>query len=277
MVDIPKSEGDAHDTVDGASDRTGVFTSGIVSTKEGRKIALFFTGKKHAGENLTDVLRERAAELDAPIQMCDALSRNLPKELKVILAHCIAHSRRRFVNVVEDFPDECRYVLETLGAVYKNDATAKAQKMSPEERLRFHQKESGPLMAELHAWMREQIDANKVEPNSGLGDAILYALKHWEKLTRFLQVAGAPLDNTIVERSLKKAIIHRRNSLFFKTENGAQVGDTFMSLIHTCELCGADAFDYLTELQRHAKELEANPSEWMPWNYRETLARLAAE
>ena len=80
---------------------------------------------------------------------------------------------------------------------------------------------------------------------------------------------------TSCERALKKAILNRKNALFYKTLNGAGVGDLFMSLIHTCELNGANPFDYLTELQRHAEELTANPSEWMPWNYRETLARLA--
>ena len=129
-----------------SSDRTGIFTSGIVSVKEGRKIALFFTGRKHAGENLADVLRRRASGLEAPIQMCDALSRNLPKELKVIVANCIAHSRRKFVDVVESFPEECRYVLETLAEVYKFDADARKHQMSPEERLSFHQKSSRPLM-----------------------------------------------------------------------------------------------------------------------------------
>ena len=79
----------------------------------------------------------------------------------------------------------------------------------------------------------------------------------------------------MVERALKKAILHRKNSLFYKTENGAEVGDLFMSLIHTCELNGVNSFDYLTELLQHAEELKQNPSEWMPWNYRETLARLA--
>ena len=74
---------------------------------------------------------------------------------------------------------------------------------------------------------------------------------------------------------MKKAILHRKNSLFYKTLNGARVGDLFMSLIHTCELNGANPFDYLTELQRHAEELKQRPSEWMPWNYRETLAQLA--
>jgi hypothetical protein len=89
----------------------------------------------------------------------------------------------------------------------------------------------------------------------------------------FLRKAGAPLDNNLVERSLKRAVLHRKNALFYRTLHGAQVGDLFMSLIHTCQLCGANSFDYLVELQRHAHELTARPAEWMPWNYRETLAR----
>jgi transposase len=99
--------------------------------------------------------------------------------------------------------------------------------------------------------------------------------KHLEKLTLFLRVAGAPIDNNLVERALKKAILHRKTSLFYKTRKGAEMADLFMSLIHTCELNGVNPFDHLTELQRHAEELKRKPSEWMPWNYRETLARLA--
>jgi transposase len=51
---------------------------------------------------------------------------------------------------------------------------------------------------------------------------------------------GAPLDNTICERVLKRAVLHRKNSLFYKTTNGAGVGDFFMSLIQTAELRGDD-------------------------------------
>src|ERR1022692_1517340 len=102
------------------SERTGIFTSGIVSTRAGQKIALFFTGRKHAGENLAAVLAQRAKELSPPIQMCDALSRNLPKNFKAVVANCIAHGRRRFVEVAAKFPEECRYVLETLGKVYQH-------------------------------------------------------------------------------------------------------------------------------------------------------------
>src|SRR5262245_56961193 len=108
-------------------------------------------------------------------------------------------------------------------------------------------------------------------PNSALGGAIGYMLKHWEKLTLFLRQAGAPLDNNLCERALKKAILHRKNALFYKTENGARVGDLFMSLIYTCQLNQANPFDYLTQLQRHTDQLVAGPQFWMPWNYREAL------
>jgi hypothetical protein len=257
--------------------RTGIFTSGIVSIMGLYKIALFFTGPKHAGENIADVLKQRARELPAPIQMCDALSRNSPKlGIKTLLANCLAHGRRRVVEVAENFPEECRHILETLGRVYRNDALAREQELSPEERLRFHQEHSGPVMQELHKWMKAQLAEHKVEPNSGMGKAISYLLNHWSKLTLFLSQPGAPVDNNVVERALKKAILNRRNALFYKTLNGAHTGDLFMSLIHTCELNGANPFHYLTELLRHAEALKQKPTEWMPWNYRDTLMRLTA-
>ena len=234
-----------------------------------------FTGCKHAGENLAEVLKQRPPGLSPPIQMCDALSRNVPKLNATLVANCIAHGRRNFVEVAANFPDECRFVLETLGEVFGYDEQAREQGLSPDERLHFHQEHSGPVMEKLHALVEAQFEERKVEPNSGLGQAISYLLRHWEKLTLFLREAGAPIDNNLVERALKKAILHRKNSLFYKTRNGARMGDLFMSLIHTCELNGVNPFDYLTELQRHAEELKKVPSEWMPWNYRETLARLA--
>ena len=163
-----------------------------------------------------------------------------------------------------------------LSVIYHNDALAHEQNLSPQQRLVFHQAESGPRMEELHVWLVRRIEDRLVEPNSALGMAISYLLRHWEKLTLFLRVAGAPLDNNVCERALKKAIRHRRNSLFYKTCHGAHVGDVFMSLIHTCELCGANPFDYLTELERHAGEAGVNPQNWMPWNYRLTLGSIPA-
>jgi transposase len=251
-------------------ERTGMFTSGIVSTRQGQRVALYFTGRQHAGENFARVLAHRSEGLSPPIQMCDALSRNLPKlpkQLEILVGHCNAHARRHFVEVTPSFPEECRFVLESFGEVYDYDAQTEKLGLQPEERLRFHQQHSLPVMNTLHEWLKAQIAEKKVEPNSGLGSAITYVLRHWDRLTLFLRQAGAPLDSNIVERALKRTILHRKNSLFYRTENGAEVGDLFMSLIHTCELNGVNPFEYLTELQKHAAELARDPAAWMPWNY----------
>lgn len=263
-------------------ERTGVFTSAVVSVvreagPEGtteRRMAVYFSGREHAGENLAKVLKERTAEMGAAIQMSDALSRNVPKlsaGVELLVANCMAHGRRQFVEVAGNFPSQCRNVLETLGGVYVNDAVTRERKMTPVERLEFHRQHSQPLMEALERWMQEQFNERKVEGNSGLGKAITYMQRHWKALTLFLRQPGAPLDNNICERALKLAVLHRKNALFYRTMNGAQVGDLFMSLIHTSQLNGVNSFEYLEELLRHAAQVAANPGEWMPWCYRATL------
>ncbi len=254
-------------------DRTGIFTSGIISVlDEDRKIALFFTGRNHAGENIGSLYKIRDKEKGAPIQMCDALSRNSSSQFKTIMANCLTHGRRNFADVVSNFPDECRYVIETLAEIYKTDAKAKDQQMSIKERLEFHQHHSAPLMGELKIWLNKQIDDKLVEPNSGLGQAITYMIKHWPELTRFLHVPGAPLDNNICEQALKRAILHRKNAMFYKTQHGADIGDIFMSLIHTCNLMKINPFKYLVALQKYSASLFKDPSRWMPWNYENAMA-----
>jgi transposase len=251
--------------------RKGVFTSGIVSVVDDHRIALFFTGHQHAGENLAELLKQRHADRQRPIQLCDALSRNAPDALKTILGNCLTHGRRRFVEVAANFPQACLYVLDVLKEVYGNDDEAKRQGLSDQQRLQWHQTRSGPKMAELKNWLTEQFEQKKVEPNSGLGEAIGYMLRHWEKLTLFLRQPGAPLDNNVCERALKKVILNRKNAYFYKTRNGARVGDLFMSIIHTCELNEVNPFDYLTQLQKHIDAATASPADWMPWNYRDRL------
>jgi hypothetical protein len=131
-------------------------------------------------------------------------------------------------------------------------------------------------METLHVWLNAQLAEHRVEPNSGLGHAIRHLLRHWTPLTRFLDVPGAPLDSNIVERALKRAILHRKASLFYKTPKGAEVGDLFMAIIHTCELNRIEAFEYLTVLQGHLDALKAAPAAWLPWTYRDTIRQLDA-
>jgi transposase len=253
----------------------GSFTTGVFAVRDERTMALFFTGKKHAGQNMAEILKQRATGLSPPVHMCDALSRNVPKELKAILANCLAHARRNFVELVPSFPEQCRYVIEALANVYHHDKRAKEEGLSADQRLRLHQQQSGPVMARLKEWLQEQFDDRKVEPNSSMGKAIAYMLNHWEPLTLFLRVPGAPLDNNVCEQALKRAILHRKNSLFFKTKHGAYIGDLFMSLIHTCTLNRVNPFHYLTTLQKHSSELFKNPKGWLPWNYQQTTTNPA--
>ena len=249
--------------------RKGIYTTGIVSKFEDHRIALFMTGRNHAGENLNDLLKRRASGLSPPIQMCDAASRNASADFEAIMSNCLAHARRQFVELINSFPDECAHVIEQLGKVYHYDALTRQQKLSPDERLAYHQQNSGPVMSALESWCKEQMADNIVEPNSGLGKAINYMLKRWEKFIRFLQMPGAPLDNNICERALKYAICHRKNALFYKTQRGACVGDLFMSLIHTCQLAGINPLEYITWLLKNVRQLEKSPRDYMPWNYRQ--------
>jgi transposase len=248
-------------------ERKGTFTTAIVGSVGQYSVALFMTGWRHAGENLGQVLQHRAGQLPPPIQMCDALSRNTCGEFDSVLANCLGHGRREFVPLASSFPKEVHFVLQQIREVYRADAQTRQLGLTAQERLLHHQTHSRPVMDKLHQWMSQQLDEKQVEPNSGLGQAMGYLLKHWEPLTLFLREAGAPLDNNICERALKMAILHRKNSLSYKTPNGARTGDLFMSLIHTCRLNGVSPYDYLLAIARHPEQVKAQPKEWLPWNY----------
>jgi hypothetical protein len=254
-------------------DRTGLFTTGFVSITADGPIALFCSGRKHGGENFTSLLAARDPDLPPPIHMCDGLDRNRPHGHVVIENNCLAHGRRHIVDEVGNFPAECRHVLEAIAKVFKIDEQCKEQALSDAERLAVHQRDSAPVMAELQRWMRAELDEKRVEPNSGLGDAFQYLLKRWDKLTLFLRVPGAPLDNNTCERALKMAIRHRNNSLFYRSQRGARVGDIYMALIYTAELHDENPFEYLVALLTHPAEVAADPSAWLPWTFRSTLAR----
>jgi hypothetical protein len=253
-------------------ERTGLFTTAVVSLSQGRPIAAFFTGRKHAGENTAALCEQRAPDLPPPLLMSDALERNLPKDLAVIWANCLAHGRRGIVDEIENFPPECEHILEELALVFAVDARAKKERLSDGERLALHQKESSPIMDRLQKWLTTLAAEKRIEPNSGMGQALNYLLKRWDRFCRFLQVPGAPLDNNICERALKMAIRHRNNSLFYKTLRGAKVGDIYMTLIHTTALYRENPFEYLTALQQNARAVAASPGDWLPWTFRDALA-----
>jgi len=207
--------------------------------------------------------------------MCDALSRNIPKDHDLKVAHCLVHARRQFVDILESFPQQSQHVIDLIGRVYKNEEEALESKLTPEQRLIFHQQRSGPAMEELHQWASKQFDQRLVEPNSVLGKAITYLQRHWEPLTLFLRQPGAPIDNNACERALKKAILHRKNSMFYKTRIGARLGDLFMSIFYTCQLNKINPLHYMNTVCEHHAEVVDNPEQWLPWNYQQAVSAIS--
>lgn len=247
------------------NERRGLQTSGIVSQVDNHQIVLYTSGRQHAGENIDDLLKLRQRGLSPPLHMADALAVNWSREFETIICKCLAHARRQFIEIEAAFPTECQRVLEAIGAIYGFDA--QTREMSDEARLEFHQQYSGPVFTSLREWIDKQSGERRVEPNSSLGKAFAYLTKHWEGLTRVLTVEGAPLDNNVVERALKLAILNRKNALFYRTEHGAAIGDILTSLIGTCRLNGISEWSYLLALLENSREARREPQRWLPWNY----------
>ncbi len=248
-----------------ASERCGVQTTGIVAREGAHQTALYYSGRRHAGENLAEILRRRPPELALPIQMSDALAANWTGEFQRIVAKCLAHARRQFVELAEAFPRACARVLDALAEVYRHDA--ETQQKTTAKRLAYHRSHSGEVMESLRAWIAEQFDERQVEPNSSLGKALSYMVKHWDGLTKFLTVEGAPLDNNICERALKLAVLNRKNSLFYKTERGAATGDVLMSVIETCRLNHVNVWEYLLAVVSNQRAVGRDPTPWLPWKF----------
>jgi hypothetical protein len=259
-----------------APPRPGMHTTSLVVQVGAHTICLYYAGRQHAGENLDALLRQRQPTLDKPLVMSDALTSNAADEQALIRCHCLVHAQRKFHEVQDVFPAECQQVLAVLGQVFEHEAQAREWALTAEVRLAYHQLYSGPLLAQLKMWLTRQETERLVEPNSSLGKAIAYLLGHWETLTRFLSVPGAPLDNNTAERALKLMIRQRKNSLFYATEHGAYVASLLTSLIATCVQAGVNALEYLVALQEYRAAVFTQPAAWLPWTYQETLAQAQA-
>jgi hypothetical protein len=249
------------------AERRATNTSGmVVKTTAGHLIALYASGRKHAGENLDQLLEGRAEELGPPIQMADALAANWKGKRPRIAGKCWAHARRKFIEIEESFPAACGVVLEAIGKVYGYEAETRG--MRAEDRLAHHQAWSGPVIAKLYEWVEQQFEQRSVEPNGSLGQALRYLQRHRQELTKFLSLVNIPLDNNPAERALKPVVLMRKNSMFYRNEHGASISDLLMSLIESCRLNEVDAWDYLLTLLSETAKVRSNPRAFLPWNYR---------
>lgn len=258
-----------------------IHTTAMVTHYGEHDIHLFLTGPGCGLSKVFPILREH----DKPfVTMSDAASANYRKQVEETLAArwilclCLIHARRKFHDLLTIFPETCHEIIKAIGQVYYHEKICKQRHYDDQQRLRYHQKQSKPILDALHVWMNNQYQYPKqyraIEPNSGLGEAIAYMLRHWLALTRFLTVPGAPLDNSLCERTIKFLIRHRKNSLFYRTDQGAMVGDGCMSIIQTCLRNQVNPVEYLNALQQHRLIVFNHPGDWLPWNYQTTLANL---
>lgn len=259
--------------------KKGIATA-VVSTYESYFICLFYTTDKCASHDVSKLLGERTIDAEL-ITMTDASQQNQLSDVdetlftRLIVAYCLVHGRRKFHELLEMHPIECGFVIECIAVVYRHEAHCKQQGYSALQRLHYHQAHSKPVMDALYEYLTNGWLYGGGEQNSPLGQAIAYMLKRWSGLTRFLEVAGCPLDNSICERMIKVLIRYRKNSLFYKTVVGAFCGDRLMSVIHTAVKNNVNTFDYLNALQTHQNLLAAAPQDFLPWNYQATIAKLS--
>ena len=257
-------------------ERVGIQTTGLLAVREdGVRIALYLNGRRHLGENAEQLLWQRDPELKPIIRMNDALAANWSGEEERIECCCLTHARRKFTEIEQLYPRQCGYVLERIGEVYGHEIAA--GEMSDDERLAYHQKQSGPVMVELKQWMDEQLEERRVEPNSSLGQAIAYFTKNYEELTQFLRVGGAPLDNNWAEQILKPPVLIRKNSYGYRTSYGACVAGIILSILITCRLNEVNIWTYLVSVLRRAAEVKDQPADFLPWNYRGEESGLSEE
>jgi hypothetical protein len=247
-------------------DRKATRTTVIVARHAAHWIYLYETSFRHAGDNLERLFSRRPAHLPAPIQMSDALAANAAHPIATLITHCLVHARRYFFDIQNYYPEICEPLLEKVALIFQ--AEKQWQQRDPLERLALHRDHSLPRLEQIRDTLASQLEARLIEPNSSLGKAAHYFLDHFDELTGFCRIPGAPLDNNISERALKMPILNRKNAYFFKTDRGAQVGDVWMSLIQTAAFARINPFDYLTFLQENTAAAAVAPEDFLPWTAR---------
>lgn len=263
--------------------RTGVYSSVCVAMLEcGKQLILFQTNVGHAGEWMEDILKGRDPQLDTPVVMSDALSANRVIAPATHAAFCNSHGRRNFAELSEQQPRQVLKILQLYKQAWVNDDHCRQHQLSDIERRDYHQQHSLPVMQQIRQFCEQHLASEAdeqpvVEPNSNLGKAMRYFIKHFTQLCAFCRIPGAPVDNNGSERALKLLIRGRKNSLFHQTPAGANIADVICSMLAMCHEHQIDAMDYLIAVQANQLQVKAAPEKWLPWNYPTTTSITASE
>lgn len=257
------------------TERCGCHTTCVIAvTQDNQTIVLFRIGIQHTGELMDQILINRADDMPDPLFMSDASSANEVTVCKVIECRCNSHAVRKFKEIVKDYPKEAEYALERFSAIYDNEELCKKSQMDQKQRLAYHRQHSKSLHKEICLYGHELIESKAFEPKSPIYKAYDYVLNHEYGLSAFYRHLGAPLDNNISEQILRLPVRLRDGAPFFRTEVGARVADTILTLGVTAINAKVNLFDYFVALLRHQDDVKAHPANWLPWTYRDRQREL---
>jgi hypothetical protein len=251
--------------------RRGINATGVYLETPNGVVILYFTGLHHAGEILDLLLKHRDSKGPKLPKVTDGASKNFNPHLADLLIEgvCNAHAFLKFDAVKEQYPDEYAVAGEVYKKVFDNDDFAKARAMTPENRMKFHAKNSLPLMETLKKMCESKITNRLVEPNSKLWEPLTFIINQWPRLTKFCNEPGVPIDTNLVEQILIMPVRYLGGSFNYQTPNGAEVGDHFMSLVATAHKNSIEPVAYLEYCLRNHEDLKKRPEYFLPWAYRE--------
>jgi hypothetical protein len=241
------------------------FSTVVCGEKDGNKIIIYLTKQSYCGQNIAPIVQDGNKNL-----MGDASRMNIPdiekdKLATITIFNCLAHAHRKFIDLKDFYPDECEYFIKQVQTIYAIDK--ETAKMNEFERLETHKKNSRVHIENIYEKIDFLFENKIVEPSSHLGKAMKYWINNKDGLTRYLTKSGVALDNNRSERHLKRLILQRKNSLFFKTLPSSEILSGLSSIISTCRENKINSYNYLNWLQENSKEISKNPSGYLPWDY----------
>jgi transposase len=253
--------------------RTGINATGSYWETPDGPIILFYTGRHHAGEIVDRLLRHRLVSSPKLVKCTDGASKNFDHKQadKLVESTCNAHALLKFRDIKDKYPAEYAEAGRVYKEVFDNDDKAKALGLLPVERMLYHRQHSKPLMLELKAMCEDKIKSKQVEPNSPLWEPVTFVVNQWDRLARFCEMPGVPLDTNLVEQALIMPVRYLAGSFNYQSEDGATVGDHAMSLIATARANDVEPVAYLTECLRCHEDLAKRPKYYLPWVYRERV------
>jgi len=252
--------------------RTGINATAAYFETPAGPVVLFFTGLHHAGEIVDRLLAHRTRAATAKlVKTSDGASKNFDHAHadELIESTCNAHALLKFRAIKDKYPGEYEVAGRVYKEVFDRDDEARKLDLSPDERMLHHRRHSLPLMKELKSMCEQKLASRLVEPNSPLWEPLSFIINQWDRLVRFCETPGVPLDTNLVEQALIMPVRYLAGSFNYQSEDGAEVGDHFMSLIATARAHDVEPVEYLTECLRHHEDLARRPEHYLPWAYRE--------